>query len=362
MMVNNNDGDNDGNNDGTPTTVPLNILICDDSGMARKQMARALPAGLAGQVFFSENGLEALKTLGTETIDLLFLDLTMPVMDGFETLEQIRLHQIDCMVIVVSGDIQPEARKRVMELGALAFLSKPVAPDTLLPLLHSYGLLDTGTADDTGTAAEAAVATAIAASAPTSADDCLREVANIAMGQAADKLARLFNAFIHLPIPQVATLTSGELGMALAGLSGSHQLTVSQGFVARGLLGEAILSIDADSIENFRQLIQHQNANNLADTNGPILDAATILTGAFVNGLGKLLDLTFSKSQPVILTLENQSAQTRNAANCLMENTLAIEIPYRFDNPAIVCDLLLLFPGANADYIRSRASLLIEEN
>lgn len=348
--------------------MPFNILICDDSGMARKQMARALPAGLAKTLTFCENGLKALNVLQSETIDLMFLDLTMPVMDGFETLEQLRLHQIDCMVIVVSGDIQPEARKRVMNLGALAFLSKPVASGELTELLQSYGLLEPATVEETPVPAAVATTTAaqpqpakpVAANIPAepSGDDCLREVANIAMGQAADKLARLFNAFIHLPIPQVATLTSGELGMALTALTSKHQLTVSQGFIARNLMGEAILSIDSDSIDNFGQLLQHQGASN---TQGPILDAATILTSAFVNGLGKLLDLTFSKSQPVILTAANQSARTLNADNCILENTLAIEIPYRFDQPAIVCDLLLLFPANHASFILDRAALLMED-
>jgi DNA-binding NarL/FixJ family response regulator len=41
-------------------------------------------------------------------------------------------------VIVVSGDIQPEAHERVMALGALDFIKKPASPDTLLA--HCHGL------------------------------------------------------------------------------------------------------------------------------------------------------------------------------------------------------------------------------
>jgi len=41
---------------------------------------------------------------------------------------------------VVSADIQPIARERVRELGAIAFVAKPVSPEALLPILKEYGL------------------------------------------------------------------------------------------------------------------------------------------------------------------------------------------------------------------------------
>ena len=54
------------------------ILICDDSEMARKQMARALPAVLRQQVSFCRNGNEALTHIRNKAPDLLFLDLSNP--------------------------------------------------------------------------------------------------------------------------------------------------------------------------------------------------------------------------------------------------------------------------------------------
>jgi CheY-like chemotaxis protein len=71
---------------------------------------------------------------------LIFLDLTMPEMDGYGVLETLKREGVRSKVIVVSGDIQPEAHERVMALGALDFIKKPASPDTLLALLKRHVL------------------------------------------------------------------------------------------------------------------------------------------------------------------------------------------------------------------------------
>ena len=101
------------------------VLICDDSTFAQKQMARALPEELEVSINFASNGKEALKFIKNSKGDVLFLDLNMPIMDGYQTLEKIHQLQLDAVVIVVSGDIQPEAHRRVMELGALVCQPSP---------------------------------------------------------------------------------------------------------------------------------------------------------------------------------------------------------------------------------------------
>jgi CheY-like chemotaxis protein len=64
------------------------VLICDDSALARKQMARSLPTSLNADVTFAIHGLDALEKLEQQTFELMFLDLTMPELDGFGTLEK----------------------------------------------------------------------------------------------------------------------------------------------------------------------------------------------------------------------------------------------------------------------------------
>lgn len=117
------------------------VLICDDSNMARKQMSRALPDNWPTEITFAKNGAEAIEIIQAGGQELMFLDLTMPVMDGYETLEAIRKDDLPIMVIVVSGDIQPEARDRVKRLGAIEFIKKPVDQSKIAAVLTDYGMI-----------------------------------------------------------------------------------------------------------------------------------------------------------------------------------------------------------------------------
>ncbi|MFY0642374.1 MAG: response regulator [Bermanella sp.] len=117
------------------------VLICDDSNMARKQMARALPDNWPVEVLFAHHGEDAIEQIKANQFEVMFLDLTMPVMDGYQTLEAIRKDDLPIMVIVVSGDIQPEAQDRVKKLGAIDFIKKPVDKERIQNVLTEYGII-----------------------------------------------------------------------------------------------------------------------------------------------------------------------------------------------------------------------------
>ncbi|AFU98314.1 response regulator receiver domain-containing protein [Simiduia agarivorans SA1 = DSM 21679] len=109
--------------------------------MARKQVTRSLPDGWDVEVTYAANGLEGIEAIRAGKGEMVFLDLTMPEMDGYEVLEAIRAERHKSIVIVISGDIQPEARDRVLALGALEFIKKPINKDKLAEVLHQYGLM-----------------------------------------------------------------------------------------------------------------------------------------------------------------------------------------------------------------------------
>ncbi|MCR6651067.1 MAG: response regulator [Cellvibrionaceae bacterium] len=121
--------------------MAIPLLICDDSSMARKQVAKALPEGLDVNISFASNGLEALTAIRQGKGEIVFLDLTMPEMDGFAVLEAIRQEELKSVVIVISGDIQPVARERVLQLGAIDFIKKPLNQEKLRQTLETFGLL-----------------------------------------------------------------------------------------------------------------------------------------------------------------------------------------------------------------------------
>lgn len=121
--------------------MTTNVLICDDSSFARKQMARAIPKEWDVEVHFAADGVEGVQAIKEGKGEVVFLDLTMPNMDGYGVLETIRKEDLPAMVIVVSGDIQPDAQERVKTLGAMAFIKKPIDSDKAREVLSEYGIM-----------------------------------------------------------------------------------------------------------------------------------------------------------------------------------------------------------------------------
>ena len=228
-------------------TIP--VLICDDSSMARKQMARALPRDWDVDVSFAANGVQGVAGVKSGKGEVLFLDLNMPEMDGYQVLEAIRAHDLPTMVIVVSGDIQPEAYQRVMQLGALAFIQKPVSSEQIEEILTRYGIR--GERKSKGKGRHGAIEVKV------DILDAYQEVANVAMGRAGDLLARLLGVFVILPIPNVNMIEVSELRMALNEVADSDTLSaVCQGFIGAGIAGEALLMFNESSFADIAELMK----------------------------------------------------------------------------------------------------------
>ena len=121
--------------------MPIAVLVVDDSRLARRQLQRSLPSDWDIEVTTAADGVEAMAAIKDGKAELIFLDLTMPKMDGYQVLKAIKAQNLAVTVIVVSADVQVEARKRVMALGALEFIKKPVDIEKLGTILHQFGFI-----------------------------------------------------------------------------------------------------------------------------------------------------------------------------------------------------------------------------
>ncbi|MDE3011202.1 MAG: response regulator [Pseudomonadota bacterium] len=121
--------------------MTISVLVVDDSPIARKMIRKALPADWDISIQEAGDGDEALAIYRSGGIDVIFLDLTMPRMDGFTLLEKLQQDDLNCFVIVVSADVQPGARERAMKLGAIEFVPKPIDPQALREVLREYGVM-----------------------------------------------------------------------------------------------------------------------------------------------------------------------------------------------------------------------------
>lgn len=332
--------------------MPLPILVCDDSSLARKQIARSLPKDWDISISFAENGQLGLEAIRQQKGDIVFLDLNMPVMDGYQVLEEIQKNDLPAIVIVISGDIQPEAHKRVRELGAIDFIEKPINSEKLSHLLEQYGIYKPGSYHSL--------------SSPQTDNnvgvrDVLQEVSNIAMGRAGDLLGRLLNAFVLLPIPNVNTLESTELHMALTNIAKDDTVSaVSQGFISSGISGEAIMIFHDSSFSDMAKLLNYENVPSEQLEIEVMNDISNILCGAFLNGLAEQLDIHFSQGQPNLLGQHRKIEDLIKSRQKHWQKMLTIEVNYGIQDHNIQCDLLLIFTEDSMPTIQDKIGYLLE--
>ena len=120
----------------------MRVLIVDDSKTARAMCKRVLPVSLQQDLLEASGGQEALSLCRAQPIELMFLDLTMPDVDGYQVLETMRNEGLaGTKVIVMSADIQPEAKERIEKRGAIGFLPKPAIQSAVERFLQEHGIL-----------------------------------------------------------------------------------------------------------------------------------------------------------------------------------------------------------------------------
>ncbi|QSL93858.1 response regulator [Ectopseudomonas toyotomiensis] len=332
--------------------IPL--LVCDDSNMARKQLIRALPPEWPVSLSQANNGEEALALIRQGLGPVMLLDLTMPVLDGYQTLAALRAEGLSSKVIVVSGDVQEEAVRRVRELGALAFIKKPADPEVLRQTLIDLKLFDPH-------ATPAAQAQAAALSElKVSFRDALREVSNVAMGRAAALLAKVLGVFVQLPVPQVNIFEVSELHMTLLDAQrGERFSAICQGFIGEAIAGEALLLFHDSEVDDMARLLGWQPENE-AQTSEMLLDLASILTGACLAGVAEQLDLRFSQGHPQLLGQHASLDQLIQVNRQRWRKTLAVEISYSLEGHAIHFDLLLLFTEDSIKRLTDKIGYMME--
>lgn len=191
--------------------------------------------------------------------------------------------------------------------------------------------------------------------------DCLQEVANIAMGQAGDLLARLLGVFIKLPIPKVNLFDISDLHMALESLDQEEASSaVCQGFAGGGISGEALIIFNDSSFEDIASLMSYTGEQSEAMHVELLMDISNILIGAFLKSLSKQLEVGFSQDHPTVLGQHKPIPDLIKPASQSWESTLAIEISYAIENHNVNCDLLLLYTEESLPVLKQKIAYMLD--
>jgi CheY-like chemotaxis protein len=119
----------------------LNVLLAEDNAVNQRLAVRLLEKR-GHKVVVAGNGLEALAALKKESFDLVFMDVQMPEMDGYEATAAIREAERDSgrhqPVIALTAHAMKGDREKCLAAGMDGYLSKPIKPQELDEVLEEY--------------------------------------------------------------------------------------------------------------------------------------------------------------------------------------------------------------------------------
>lgn len=234
----------------------MNLLLTEDNPVNRK-LAMALLEKHGFRYHVEENGREALAILEHETVDLVLMDLQMPVMDGFEAIRAIRDKERrqggHLPIIALTAHAMQGDRERCLEAGADDYVSKPIRTADLFAAIER--------ATKTGAAAE---------SGPMSEEKNMSEVVDAAAAlervegdrELLEELVRLFIDGGPAAIQEMRQALSGRDAHVLERLA--HTMKGSSASLGANRISEAALVLEMRSrsgaLENASELIDSVEA------------------------------------------------------------------------------------------------------
>lgn len=318
--------------------MALNVIVCDDSKFARNQLIRVIPKSVIKNLYQASNGAEAMELMRQGKGELLFLDLTMPVMDGYQVLEAIKQESIDIMKIVVSGDIQQQAASIIAQYNVLAFIKKPMNPEELKGILTQYGICEDF--DIANQPIEKTNENLTEDEKLAIQFDVLKEKFNIATGQAASKLADVLNLFITMPVPNVRIRKGAEFSEKIRSwLEIDDNLVISQGFIGNQILGESIFYFSVEDINSYTHLVGEPNAAK-KEKISQIIELAGLISGTLMRGFASQMNYILNLTHPAIIP----NLKTNLADEHLIDSyILSVELVYEIRDLNMQIQIDVLF-------------------
>lgn len=116
------------------------VLIVEDSPTMRQLIAFTMRRIPDAKVIEATDGVDALKKLSSESVDIVLCDINMPVMDGLKLISLIRGNPDlkDIPIVIITTEGAEEDRKRALRMGANDYLTKPIQTHQLVEVVRKY--------------------------------------------------------------------------------------------------------------------------------------------------------------------------------------------------------------------------------
>ncbi len=109
----------------------VKVLLVDDEVHIRKFVSLILKQICRPVITEAVNGEDAIRAYQADKPDIVLLDVSMPRMDGMETLRQLKEIDPDCVVVMLTSLANRESVERALELGAASYIRKDTPKDEI---------------------------------------------------------------------------------------------------------------------------------------------------------------------------------------------------------------------------------------
>jgi len=126
-------------------TAQYSCLVVEDSPMMRQLLVLALSRLKSLRVTEADDGVDGLRKLATGRFDIVLTDINMPIMDGLKLVKRLRAdpNHKDVPIIVITTEGSTEDRQRALQLGANAYITKPIQAPQVIAKVKELLKIDT---------------------------------------------------------------------------------------------------------------------------------------------------------------------------------------------------------------------------
>jgi CheY-like chemotaxis protein len=120
----------------------IHVLIVEDKP-DNAQIAEAFIETFGAKSTTVANGAEALEHCQKETFDAILMDLSMPILNGFDTTDRLKHTETPnrhTPVVALTAHVSPEIREKCLKYGMTAYLEKPIDPVLLFQVMNDIAI------------------------------------------------------------------------------------------------------------------------------------------------------------------------------------------------------------------------------
>ncbi|WP_439861560.1 hypothetical protein [Pseudomonas sp. MBLB4136] len=181
--------------------------------------------------------------------------------------------------------------------------------------------------------------------------DALQELMNVAMGQGADRLARLTETFVTLSVPRIHPVGVANSALLEQLMLASQPVIITrQSFLGR-LRGEVIVCFGENGADQLAGLMGYEAGDKGAVRDELVLDVTNILTGACINGLAQQVEMKVSYGSPSLFSRGRSLQEVLGSQEFQDHQALVLEIHFEVATHSFYCDLLVCITEDSVDTV-----------